>query len=108
MARTNFKGGHYRAILEALDEGPLLTPELAATVGLSGSGTYHRCHRLEREKGWVRSKLTAHPQPYCIDCRQILTAANYGEHKDEDHEIRQSRTKVRLWTLTPAGAQALR
>lgn len=103
MPRTNFRTKPYLEILLALTAGPKLTPDLAAEIGVTPTGTYHRCRRLEDEKGWLRSDLTSHPQPYCIDCQVILTAENYEEHEEEDHEIRQASTQVRRWKLTAAG-----
>ena len=107
MPRTDFTKHHYRAILEALADGPMLTPELAATIGLSGPRTYGRCRRLQDEKQWLRSDKTSHPQPYCVECRVILTSVNYEEHQEEDHDIRMSRTPVRRWVLTARGRRVL-
>lgn len=105
MARTNLTAGLYLEILRAIEDGPKTTPELAAAIGITGSRIYHRCRRLQDEKAWLRSVLLSHPQPFCIDCLEILTSATYPDH--EDHEIRQSSTPVRRWELTEKGRDAL-
>jgi MarR family len=90
-------------IRDALQTEPLSTRDLASRLSIKSSSVYRQCRRLE-EEGLLASSLTEGSRLlFCVDDREVITAANYERCRAEKHEIRTFLGKKRMWELASRG-----
>jgi len=106
LTRKRTNANLNQIILDALKKRPMRTQELAADLNEGARKIYSHCRRLEK-LGALKSDLVISKRLlYCLDDRKVVTAENYDECHEQDHELRLFHIKERLWRLTSSGGSS--
>lgn len=82
------------------------TQELAVELIEEARKVYSHCRRLEKLGSLESDLVISKRLLYCLEDRKVVTAENYDECHEQDHELRLFYIKERLWRLTSSSGSS--
>ena len=95
-------------IEKALAAGPLSTANLAEAIGEDPKKVYRCCRDMESRGLLQSTRAQGTRLLFCVEHKQVVTAAIYEECKAEDHQMAVFYNQVRIWSLAGRRPHAAR
>ncbi len=98
MTRSKFNLELDNKIISTLKNGSLSTKEITKALSLDRAKIYRRCCWLEKH-GFLKSTIETRTGLFCLDDMEVVTSECYQDCVDNNHDLRSSSIRARIWEL---------